>query len=316
MLFRSSVILGTINAFDVPARQAMVNEIIKHKEDLPNAIALNSSMVNIARLIGPAISGIILEKMGAGTCFLINALSFIVVIVCLLLMTFPNYIPQKHTKKVIHEFKEGWVYLKNTPAIGLVILLIASISITVLPFTTLLPVFAKVIFKGNAATFGYLNSAIGFGAVIGTVFLASIKSGVNLKKILFFSILILGVGLIIFSHITSFYVALVFATLSGFGMMTQTTVSNTIIQTSVSQEMRGRIISYFAMAYFGMLPLGGLLIGIVSQFIGAPNTILAEGIVAILIAFVFLPYLKKDVLKEKDKITLLELEDPTVTTTQ
>ncbi len=315
-IFALSVILGTINAFDVPARQAMVNEIIKHKEDLPNAIALNSSMVNIARLIGPAISGIILEKMGAGTCFLINALSFIVVIVCLLLMTFPNYIPQKHTKKVIHEFKEGWVYLKNTPAIGLVILLIASISITVLPFTTLLPVFAKVIFKGNAATFGYLNSAIGFGAVIGTVFLASIKSGVNLKKILFFSILILGVGLIIFSHITSFYVALVFATLSGFGMMTQTTVSNTIIQTSVSQEMRGRIISYFAMAYFGMLPLGGLLIGIVSQFIGAPNTILAEGIVAILIAFVFLPYLKKDVLKEKDKITLLELEDPTVTTTQ
>ena len=315
-IFALSVILGTINAFDVPARQAMVNEIIKHKEDLPNAIALNSSMVNIARLIGPAISGIILEKMGAGTCFLINALSFIVVIVCLLLMTFPNYIPQKHTKKVIHEFKEGWVYLKNTPAIGLVILLIASISITVLPFTTLLPVFAKVIFKGNAATFGYLNSAIGFGAVIGTVFLASIKSGVNLKKILFFSILILGVGLIIFSHITSFYVALVFATLSGFGMMTQTTVSNTIIQTSVSQEMRGRIISYFAMAYFGMLPLGGLLIGIVSQFIGAPNTILAEGIVAILIAFVFLPYLKKDVLKENDKITLLELEDPTVTTTQ
>ena len=315
-IFALSVLLGTINAFDVPARQSMVNEIINHKEDLPNAIALNSSMVNIARLIGPAISGIVLEKMGAGTCFLINAISFIAVILCLLFMRLPKHIRQQHTKKAIHEFKEGWKYLKRTPSISLVILLIACISISVLPFTTLLPVFAKVIFKGNAATFGYLNSAIGLGAIGGTIFLASLKAGVNLKKILFINLLILGVGLILFSHITNLSVALLFAILSGFGMMSQTTITNTIIQTSVSQEMRGRIISYFAMAYFGMLPLGGLLIGMVSQYIGAPNTILAEGIFAVLIAFIFLPFLRKDILKEKDKLILIELEDPTVNTNQ
>jgi len=315
-IFALSALLGTINAFDVPARQSMVNEIISHKEDLPNAIALNSSMVNIARLIGPAISGIVLEKLGAGTCFLINALSFIVVILCLLFMRLPKYIRQQHSKKAMHEFKEGWKYLKRTPSISLVILLIASISISVLPFTTLLPVFAKVIFKGNASTFGYLNSAIGLGAVGGTIFLASLKANVNLKKILFINILILGAGLILFSHSTNLTVALIFAMLSGFGMMSQTTISNTIIQTNVSQEMRGRVISYFAMAYFGMLPLGGLLIGIVSEYIGAPNTILAEGTISIFIAIIFLPFLKKDILKEKDKLTLIELEDPTATTNQ
>jgi MFS family permease len=315
-IFALSILLGTINAFDVPARQSMVNEIINHKEDLPNAIALNSAMVNIARLIGPAISGIILEKMGAGTCFLINAISFIVVISCLLLMKLPKYFPQRHTKNALGEFKEGWKYLKHTPSISLVILLIACLSISVLPFTTLLPVFAKVIFKGNAATFGYLNSAIGLGAVGGTIFLASLKEGADLKKILLINLLLLGAGLILFSHITNLPVALLFAMLAGFGMMSQTTIANTIIQTNTSQAMRGRVISYFAMAYFGMLPLGGLLIGTASHYLGAPNTILAEGIVAVVIAFVFLPFLRKDILKEKDKLTLVELEDPAVNTNQ
>jgi len=315
-IFVLSFLLGTINAFDVPARQSMVNEIIDHKEDLPNAIALNSSMVNIARLIGPAMSGIILEKMGAGTCFIINAVSFIAVISCLFLMRLPKHIHHPHTKNVLFEFQEGWEYLKRTPSIGLVILLLACISLTVLPFTTLLPVFAKVIFKGNAATFGYLNSAIGLGAVGGTFFLASLKAGIDLKKILFINLLILGAGLILFSHIINLPLALFFAMLTGFGMMSQTTISNTIIQTSVSHEMRGRVISYFAMAYFGMLPIGGLLIGIISQYIGAPNTILIEGFVAVIIAVLFLPFLRKDILKEKDKLKLIELEDPALNINQ
>src|SRR5450631_3998187 len=151
-----SVLLGMINAFDVPARQSMVNEMVDNKEDLSNAIALNSSMVNLARLVGPAISGIVLEKFGAGTCFLINALSFITVIVSLLFMKFPKYIPQRHSKKISREFKEGWKYLKRTPSIGCVILMLACVSLLVLPFSTLLPVYAKVIFQGNASTFGYL----------------------------------------------------------------------------------------------------------------------------------------------------------------
>lgn len=307
-----SILLGIINAFDVPARQSMVNEMIDNKDDLPNAIALNSSMVNLARLIGPAISGIVLEKLGAGTCFLINAFSFTAVIISLLLMNLPKFIPQQHSKKIINEFKEGLKYLRQTPSIGFIILMLACVSLLVLPFITLLPIYAKVIFKGNAATFGYLNSAIGLGAVGGAFFLASIKTGTDLKKILFINLLIFGAGLILFSHINNLPIALFFAMIAGFGMMSQTTVSNTIIQTSVSKEMRGRVISYYAMAFFGMQPIGGLLIGTVSHYAGAPYTILAEGIAAICIAFIFLPFLRKDILKEKDKIELIELEDSSV----
>jgi MFS family permease len=295
-----NVVLGVINAFDVPARQSMVYDMVDNKEDLGNAIALNSSMVNLARLIGPAVSGIVLEKLGAGICFLMNTASFAAVIVSLLFIRLPKYIPQVHPKKVMKEFKEGYEYLKNTPSIGFIILFLACTSLLVLPFTTLLPVYAKVIFKGDASVFGYLNSFIGLGAVGGTIFLASLKSGVNLKKILFINTLIFGVGLILFAYIDTLPLALFFTVLIGFGMMAQTTISNTIIQTTVSLEMRGRVISYFAMAYFGMLPLGGLLIGSISHYIGTPNTILAEGFIALFIALLFLLILRKDIFKKKN----------------
>src|SRR5664279_5634717 len=191
-IFAVRVLLGIINAFDSPARQSMVNELIDNKKDLPNAIALNSPMANLARLIGPAISGIVLEKLGAGTCFLINALSFIAVIVSLLFMRFPKFIQQPHTQKVLREFKEGWKYLKVTPSIDFVILFIACVNLLVIPFNTLLPVFAKDVFKGDASIFGYLNSAIGLGAMGGAFFLASLKAGVNFKRVLFTNLLIFG----------------------------------------------------------------------------------------------------------------------------
>ena len=315
-IFALSILLGIINAIDLPARQSLVHQMVNNKEDLPNAIALNSSMVNLARLIGPAMSGIILEKFGAGTCFLINALSFVSVIASLLMMNFPEFIPQPHSKKVFKEFKEGWKYLKNTPSIGFMILLLACVSLLVLPFNTLLPIYAKVIFKGNASTFGYLNSAIGLGALGGAFFLASLKAGAELKKILFINLLIFGTGLLLFSHSTNLPIALFFAVMTGFGMMSLTTVGNTIIQTNDSAEMRGRVISYFAMAFFGMQPMGGLLIGSVSQFIGAPNTILAEGMIVILITIIFSQFLRKDILKEEDKIKLIELEDPSFNTNE
>jgi MFS family permease len=311
-IFAISVILGIINAFDLPARQSMLNEMVEKKEDLPNAIALNSSMGKLAWLIGPAISGIVLEKLGAGTCFLINALSYLAVITSLLLIKIPPFVPHLHSNKVMKEFTEGFVYLKKTPSIGIVLLFIAFVSLFVLPFTTLLPVYAKVIFKGNASTYGYLNSLIGLGSLVGAIFLASLKTGANLKNILVVNLLILGVALALFSHITNFPIALFFAMLAGFAMMSQTTVSNTIIQTGSSAEMRGRSLSFFAMAFFGLQPLGGLLIGTVSQYIGTPNTILAQGIAAILIAVIFLPLLRKEMLKEKDKTTLVELEDTSV----
>ncbi len=295
-----SVLLGLINAFDVPARQAMVYDMVDQKEDLANAIALNSSMVNLARLIGPAISGLVLEKFGAGFCFLLNTGSFLAVIISLLLMRLPEYIPALHVKKVMGELKEGLVYLKHTPSIAFVILLLACMSLFVLPYITLLPVYAKVIFSGNASTFGYLNSFIGLGAIIGTIFLASIKPGVDLKKVLFINTLIFGSGLILFSHMTYLPLALFFSVLTGYGMMSQVTISNTIIQTTVSQEMRGRVISYFAMAFFGMQPLGGLLIGAASHYIGTPNTILAEGIMALLITLLFVYFLKRRQFRKVD----------------
>jgi len=307
-----SVILGIINAFDVPARQALVYEMVDDKANLANALALNSSMVNLARLVGPAVSGIVLEKFGAGACFSLNALSFVAVITSLLLMRLPAHTRRADKKKVITDLSEGFVYLKQTPAIGYVILMLACMSLLVLPYNTLLPVYAKVIFHGNAATFGYINSFIGLGAIGGTFFLASLKEGRDLKIILLVNTLIFGTGLILFSHTSWFPLAMVFATISGFGMMSQTTLINTIIQTTVHHTMRGRVISFFAMAFFGMMPLGSLLIGAVSQRIGAPDTILSEGIIALIIAALFSPFLRKERLERKNKEQMEEAEEETL----
>ena len=307
-----SVVLGSINAFDVPARQALIYEMVNKKEDLPNALALNSSMVNLARLAGPAFAGIILEKFGGSVCFLSNAASFLAVIISLLLMKLPSYQPQSDRKKVLSELREGFIYLKTSPSIGNIILMLAVVSFLVLPFNTLLPVYAKVVFKGNASTFGYINSFIGLGSVTGAIFLASLKEGSDLKKILMINTLIMGVGLMLFSHETNFPLAMIIATTIGFGMMSQSTISNTIIQTTAAKHMRGRVISYFAMAFFGMQPLGSLLIGAVSQYIGTSTTILLEGISAFLIAIIFRPLLKKELLSNEDKRIMRDVEEETI----
>jgi len=278
-----SALLGLINAFDVPARQSLVFEMIDNKEDLPNALALNSSMVNLSRLIGPGLAGIALETLGDDVCFGLNAMSFIAVIGSLLMMRLPKYVAKPHTKNVIGELKEGFTYLKSTPSIAYVIVTLALISLFVLPFSTLIPVYAKDIFKGTASTFGVIDSVIGLGAFSGAMFLASLKPGRNLRRILAINTLIFGAGLALFSHTTYYPIALFFATISGFGMMSQITISNTLIQTSVDPNMRGRVISFYAMAFFGMQPLGGLIIGSLSQLIGTQNTVLFQGTVAILI---------------------------------
>jgi MFS family permease len=300
-----SVLLGVINAFDVPARQSLVYEMIEDKKDLPNALALNSSMVNLSRLIGPAIAGFVLENLGDGICFLLNALSFIAVIGSLLLMKLPKYIAQVHTKNVFGELREGMEYLKRTPSIAFVIMMLGLISLFVLPFSTLLPVYAKDIFKGTASTFGIIDSVIGLGAFSGAIFLASLKAGSNLKKILAINTLVFGAGLILFSHEGNYPLALVFVTVAGFGMMSQITVSNTLIQTTVEPNMRGRVISYYAMAFFGMQPIGGLLIGSVSKWIGTPDTMLAEGVIALLIGALHMRFLRKEKLKKQQPMPAL-----------
>jgi len=309
LLLSLSVALGIINAFDVPARQAMIYEMVDSKEDVPNAIALNSSMFHLARSIGPALSGIVLESLGASVCFLINAGSFIAVISTLLFLTLPPYRRPERITNVVTDLKNGFIYLTHTPAISRVMLMLALISLLSLPYITLLPIYAGEVFMGKASTFGYLNSLIGAGALSGALFLASLKPGTDLKKVLFINTLLFGGGLVAFSHLTNLAVAVPFLVITGFGMMSQTTISNTLIQLAVAPAMRGRVISYYAMAFFGMQPIGSLLIGSLSQATGPANTLLIQGIVTILIALLFMPFLRSHGLRSKDKMKIDQLEE-------
>jgi MFS family permease len=288
-----SVILGIINAFDVPARQALVHEVVADPADLPNALSLTTATASLAQLLGPALSGIVLSAFGAATCFFINAASFGGVLVSLLLMKLPVHVAKKSEKKVLAEFAEGFAYLKRTPEIGWVIWMLALVSLLVLPYNTVFPVFAKVVFNGNASTFGYINSFVGVGAVTGTIFLASRKPGAHLKMILFISTILMGLGLIFFSQTRIFPVAMVFLVIAGFGSVAQFTVSNIIAQSESAPHMRGRVIGILLMAIFGMMPLGSLLVGGVSQRIGAPATVLSQGIIALVIALAFARFLIK-----------------------
>lgn len=300
-----SALLGIVNAFDVPARQSLVIEMVGDKKDLPNALALNSSMVNLSRLIGPGIAGFVIEKFGDDICFGLNAVSFIAVIISLLMMKLPKYIAKPNSKNVIKDLKEGFTYMKHTPSISFVVKMLGLISLFVFPFSTLIPVYAKDIFHGTASTFGVIDSVIGLGAFSGAIFLASLKPGKNLRKILAINTFIFGAGLILFSHETYYPLALVFAAVGAFGMMSQITVTNTLIQTSVDPVMRGRVISIYAMAFFGMQPLGGLLIGFISQHIGVQNTVLIEGVIAMLIGLLHVRFLKKSKTKQRENIPSL-----------
>jgi MFS family permease len=280
-----SVFLGIVNAFDLPARQPLVHELVPDKADVPNAVALNASMVNMAVLVGPALAGIVLEAFGAGICFLINAISFLAVLTSLLLMKLPAYVPRTEKKKALSELTEGFQYIRRTPSIRTALISMATVSLFVLSYNTLVPVFAKVVFKGDASTFGYINSFIGLGAITGTLLLAGLRNKDH-SRLLLINTIVLGIGLIFFSLTSNFPLAMFFAVLSGFGSMSQTTLCLTIVQLHADANMRGRVLSYVGMAYFGMLPLGSLLVGTVSQSIGAGNTLLIQGALSVVIAIV------------------------------
>lgn len=289
-----SALLGIINSFDVPARQSLVRELIEDKNDLPNALALNSSMVNMSKLIGPTLAGFILEQFGDQICFGLNALSFIPVIISLLMMKLPKQeIKVKSDRSISKEFMDAINYIKSNSIISEVIIFTGLMTFLVLPFTTLTPVFAKDIFKGSAATLGVLDGVIGLGAFIGALYLASLKTGTNLNIILARNSLVFGVGLVLFSYTFNFSVALVFIAIAAFGMMAIRTLTNTIVQVNVPNEFRGRVISIYLMVLTGMMPLGSLLVGGISHYIGVQLTILIQGIIAIGIAFFYFKYLKK-----------------------
>jgi predicted MFS family arabinose efflux permease len=288
--------------------------VVADQADLPNAVSLTTAMAGLAQLLAPALSGIIIKEWSAAVCFFVNAASFAGVYVSMLLMTHPPFVPRNNKKKVITEFKEGFAYLVKAPNIGRMILMVAIVSLLVLPYSTVLPVFAKVIFKGDASTYGYISGFVGVGGVIGTVFLASRKPGTNLKKILLVSTLIMSVGMICFSEIRNLPAALFFAIMIGYGAMAQWTICNIIVQSESAPEMRGRAIGILLMAILGMLPVGSIIVGWVSEHIGAPVTVLSEGIISLVIVVIFGRFLvgRSKVPGTEDKLEIAEAEDAIV----
>lgn len=278
-----SLLLGTINAFDIPARQSLLVELVDDPTHLSNAIALNSTMVNLARLLGPAIAGALLAVLGAGPCFAVNALSFVAVIGSLLLMRLVPRPPRPHRPGAWEGLREGWAYLRQAPALRRQILLMAGLSFCVLPFGTLLPVFAKDVFHGAAGTFGLLNSVSGAGSLAGALYLASRPAGGNQRRLISWAGLGFCVSLLGFALSPRLGVGLGFIGLGGVGMMLFIAGTNTLVQTHVPDHLRGRVLSYYVMAFQGMQPLGSLLVGWLARHLGAPHTLLLQGAAGLLV---------------------------------
>jgi MFS family permease len=283
-----NIFQGLINGFDTPARQAFVVEMVEKREDLSNAIALNSSMVNLARLIGPSIAGLIIAAVGEGFCFLIDGFSYIAVIASLLLMRFQvaeRAAPER--RSMLHELHEGWHYVAHFTPVRSILLLLALVSLVGMPYTVLMPVFAATVLHGGAHTLGFLMGGVGVGALYGATRLASRKTVVGLGRVIPLMAGVFGGGLIAFSLSRSMLLSLPLMFITGFGMMQQMASSNTILQTIVPDERRGRVMSYYTMAFFGMAPFGSLLAGSLASRLGAPRTLFIGGVCCIVGAFWF-----------------------------
>ncbi|WP_410220150.1 MFS transporter [Pedobacter sp.] len=278
-----SLIQGIVATFETTARQSLVVEFVDNKDDLSNAVALNSSAFNAARLIGPALAGIILSTYGEDACFILNFLSFIPVIICLLLMKLNLKSNNVLNEDIWTGLKKGYHYLEDSPDISSLIIVLAFSSLLVIPFSTLLPVFAKTVFNGNATTFSWFESAGGLGALLGAIYMASLKSGKDLSRIVILSAIIFGAGLILLSAAPTVWLALISTSLACIGMMMLTSAINTYIQTHSANELRGRAISYYLMAYQGILPIGTLAIGYFAHVLSAKTIVLIEGILAFII---------------------------------
>jgi MFS family permease len=283
-----SVILGCINAFDVPARQSFVIDMVEKKEDLGNAIALNSLMFNGARLIGPSIAGIMLASTNEGICFLINAISYIFVIISLLMMKLNLKTIQRKEKRIVLELHEGFRYAFGFAPIKHLLLLLSISSLMGMSYSVLMPVFAKEILHGGSHTYGFLMGAAGFGALMGALFLASRKSVLKLGRIVPASTIVFGAGLLALSFSRIFPLSLILMIFIGFGMMMQTAASNTILQTITDDDKRGRVMSFYSMAIMGTAPFGSLIAGWLAKMIGSPATIFAGGLSCIIGALFFL----------------------------
>jgi MFS family permease len=273
-----SAVLGIINAFDVATRQAFVVQMVEKREDLSNGIALNSSLFNMARLVGPSIAGLLIAAVGEGMCILINAVSYIAVISSLLLMRLKPFVPVEKKEKVWRSLQEGFGYAYNFPPIRALILIVGLLSLFGMPFSVLLPVFARDILHGGANTLGFLMGASGVGALTGALFLAQRKSVLGLGKIIIFTMLLFGSALIAFSFSKTLIISLLLMLFVGFGMIVSMASCNTLLQTIVDEEKRGRVMSLYATAFMGMAPIGSMLASSVAELIGVNYTLAACGL--------------------------------------
>ncbi|MHC0439810.1 MFS transporter [Flavobacterium sp. 3-210] len=287
-----SLFQGIINAFDMTCRQTMMIDIVDNKDDLPNAVALNSTLNNFARIAGPALAGIILHNYGEDICFIGNFLSYIPVLVSLLMMKITPHIKAQDKFKMLDDFLEGLDYVKKETEMARMLLMLMCSSLFVISFNTLMPVFAKDIFSGNAQTFSWFESAAGIGSIVSAIYLANLKRADNMNKIMIAASLLLGFSIIILAYSNSLTIALICMALSGVGMMAQTSSINIYVQTQSSVNMRSRSISYYLMAYQGMIPVGSLIIGYVSHIIGTRNTVAIQGIICIVSVIVYVYYKK------------------------
>ncbi|MEI6186450.1 MAG: MFS transporter [Dehalococcoidia bacterium] len=282
-----SIALGLINAFDMPTRQSFVLDMVTNREDLGNAIALNSSLFNGARLIGPSVAGVLVATVGEGLCFLINGISFIAVIACLLAMKITPPPPRGKQEDFFRGMKDGADYAFGFPPVKYIILLLTFASLVAMPYPVLMPVFAKEVLQGGANTLGFLMAAAGVGALAGAIYLASRKNVFGLDKIITVSACSFGVGLICFSLSREMALSMLSMAVTGFGMVVQLAASNTILQTIADDDKRGRVMSFFVMSFMGLAPFGCLLFGGLANIIGAPNTLLIGGCCILAGALVF-----------------------------
>lgn len=292
-----NVFQGVINAFDMPTRQAFVVEMVDRREDLPNAIALNSSLVNAARLVGPSVAGLLIAWVGEGGCFAIDAASYVAVIASLLMMRVAAR-PTGPSRKVLPQLVEGFRYAAGFGPIRAVLLLLALMSLMGLPYMVLMPVMARDVLHGDAGTLGYLMAVSGLGALGGALFLASRNTVVGLGKVIAVAAGAFGVALVGFGGSRVLWLSFLLMVPVGAGMMIQMAASNTIVQTLVDEDKRGRVMSFYTVALVGTTPFGSLLAGVLADHLGAPWTLMIGGGGCVLGALVFatqLPRLRAQV---------------------
>jgi len=282
-----SMFQGLVNAFDVPARQSLVVKLVDKREDLPNAIALNSSMFNAARLVGPAIAGLLIWKVGEGWCFTIDGFSYLAVIVALLMMKVDEGPMPTNHRHIWVEFREGLSYAGRFAPIRTIIFLLALVSFATTAISILMPRFATEVLHGDARTQGLLTSAIAVGALAGAIRLAARRSVVGLIGQMSWVTVLLGIGMIVFGSSTIKWLSLLGLAMVGFGTMTQMASGNTLLQTLVEDRMRGRVMSLFTMAFMGMMPLGSLLAGQLASKVGPARTVMAAGGLCVVAGLLF-----------------------------